>query len=432
MTEQEIRARINAGNASDADFDWLIDNGIDVNTLGPKGQEAYKARQAARQQTNNTPKKEATAEDLLAQQNPKDYINNLNEQGVSKADLRDNIPDNADYKDAIKGTDYDDSQSKNQSYKLRSIQDAYLAGDLDKSSRDYLIADTLSNFTRNLGRDMGNVAAAYSGGSVNNERDQSLWEQRNKGMAESALGAEQSNVEGSKEQRAAKKSNLEIDKGSMQLAPAKQLSAIANDPNQNPVARGAAMYASARMAGAELDTAALIATVGATAYSQIEKDAAAKKMSVTDYLAQAAATNPAINVAVNAGQRAYDSAADYFNKKGDYGVTASEARNGIIANRDISNADFMNAAQADAAELGIKIDPNLKLSVPNATPKQAVALKYLNERGFKDDFGNKLADNDIDEIMYILKTNPNISVKQALMNGHFRFKDQQLDYAGAK
>lgn len=284
MNEQEIRARINAGNASDADFDWLIDNGIDVSTLGPKGQEAYKARQAARSQANSTHKKEATAEDLLAQQNPKDYINNLNEQGISKADLRDNIPDNAQYKDAIKSTDYDDSQSKNQSYKLRSIQDAYLAGDLDKSSRDYLIADTLSNFTRNLGRDMGNVAAAYSGGSVNNERDQSLWEQRNKGMAESALGAEQSNVEGSKEQRAAKKSDLEIEKANKQLIPSRVMQDLASNPDTPWWAKGAANAMTAKYAGADIELSDIVATMVAQGGVELEREAAAEGKSTKEYV----------------------------------------------------------------------------------------------------------------------------------------------------
>lgn len=284
MNEQEIRARINAGNATDADFDWLIDNGIDVNTLGPKGQEAYKARQAARSQANSTPKKEVTAEDLLAQQNSKDYINNLNEQGISKADLRGHIPDNAQYKDAIKGTDYDDSQSKNQSYKLRSIQDAYLAGDLDKSSRDYLIADTLSNFTRNLGRDMGNVAAAYSGGSVNNERDQSLWEQRNKGMAESALGAEQSNVEGSKEQRAAKKSDLEIEKANKQLIPSRVMQDLASNPDTPWWAKGAANAMTAKYAGADIKLSDIAATIVAQGGVELEREAAAEGKSTQEYV----------------------------------------------------------------------------------------------------------------------------------------------------
>lgn len=284
MTEQEIRARINNKEATDADFDWLIDNKVDVNTLGPEGQKLYNARLAARQQAANTPKKEVTAEDLLAQQSSKDYINGLNEQGISKADLRNHIADNAQYKDAIKGTDYDDSQSKNQSYKLRSIQDAYLAGDLDKSSRDYLIADTLSNFTRNLGRDMGNVAAAYSGGSVNNERDQSLWEQRNKGMAESALGAEQSNVDNSREQREAQKSNLEIEKANKQLIPSRVMQDLASNPDTPWWAKGAANAMTAKYAGADIELSDVVTTMIAQGGVELEKEAAKEKKSVKEYV----------------------------------------------------------------------------------------------------------------------------------------------------
>lgn len=86
-------------------------------------------------------------------------------------------------------------------YKMRSILDAYNAGEIDKDSRDYLIIDTLSNFARNLGKDMGNVAAAYSGGTVDNERGTSLWDKRNAAMAQSAIEGEQTGVEGSREKR---------------------------------------------------------------------------------------------------------------------------------------------------------------------------------------------------------------------------------------
>lgn len=75
-------------------------------------------------------------------------------------------------------------------YKLRSIMDAYNEGLIDEKSRDYLIVDTLSKFARNTGKDLANVAAAYTGGSMNNDRESSIWEERNKAMAEKGIGAE--------------------------------------------------------------------------------------------------------------------------------------------------------------------------------------------------------------------------------------------------
>ena len=45
-------------------------------------------------------------------------------------------------------------------------------------NRDYLIADSIAKFLRNTGKDIGNVAAAYSGGTMNNDRETSLLEDR--------------------------------------------------------------------------------------------------------------------------------------------------------------------------------------------------------------------------------------------------------------
>ena len=84
-----------------------------------------------------------------------------------------------------------DKKAKQESkYKLRSIMDAYNEGLLDEKSRDYLIVDALSKFARNTGKDLGNLAAAYTGGSMNNDRESSIWEERNKAMAGKAIGAE--------------------------------------------------------------------------------------------------------------------------------------------------------------------------------------------------------------------------------------------------
>lgn len=83
-----------------------------------------------------------------------------------------------------------EEEKKKGKYRLRSIMDAYNEGLLDENSRDYLIVDALSTFARNTGRDLGNLAAAYTGGTVNNDRDTSIWEERNKAMAEKGIGAE--------------------------------------------------------------------------------------------------------------------------------------------------------------------------------------------------------------------------------------------------
>lgn len=95
-------------------------------------------------------------------------------------------------------------------YKLKSIFQAYADGDIDKSTRNYLIADTLGTFARNMGKDLGNVAAAYTGGTVNNERDTSIWDTRNQEMAKSAIESEKTGVRGSDTDFKARMNELQI------------------------------------------------------------------------------------------------------------------------------------------------------------------------------------------------------------------------------
>lgn len=85
--------------------------------------------------------------------------------------------------------------------------------------RDYLIADALATFARNTGKDLGNVAAAYSGGTVNNDRETSLLEKRNAQKAqaetEEQIGKEYANSRLGQE---LKSRGLDIDTQSGRLA----------------------------------------------------------------------------------------------------------------------------------------------------------------------------------------------------------------------
>ena len=50
--------------------------------------------------------------------------------------------------------------------------------------------DVIAKFVRNLGKDIGNIAAAYTGGTINNEREEPIWSKRNEEMAKKAINAE--------------------------------------------------------------------------------------------------------------------------------------------------------------------------------------------------------------------------------------------------
>lgn len=132
-------------------------------------------------------------------------------------------------------------------YRLRSIMDAYNEGTLDKESRDYLIVDALSKFARNTGKDLSNLAAAYTGGSQNNDRESGIWEERNKAMAEKGIGAEGNQFRandnydiGYKSQEAALESQqLANAKERIKMIPAKNFQEMANKlRGANPTAAG--------------------------------------------------------------------------------------------------------------------------------------------------------------------------------------------------
>lgn len=127
-------------------------------------------------------------------------------------------------------------------YKLRSIMDAYNEGLLDEKSRDYLIVDTLSKFARNTGKDLANLAAAYTGGSMNNDRETSIWEERNKAMAEKGIGAEGNKLRSEDNYDLNYQSQkLDLAKKRIQMVPAQNFQKAAENLRNSGNATGAAI-----------------------------------------------------------------------------------------------------------------------------------------------------------------------------------------------
>lgn len=104
--------------------------------------------------------------------------------------------DNEGYREKMISEGLTPEVDPEQKYKMKTIQQAYYDGDIDKDTRDYLLIDTFSKFARNMGKDIGNIAAAYSGGTVNNDRETSQWDARNEAMAQSGINAEQNQLKG--------------------------------------------------------------------------------------------------------------------------------------------------------------------------------------------------------------------------------------------
>lgn len=79
--------------------------------------------------------------------------------------------DNKSYLNALKENDIENPKHLGP----QSIMDAYYDGRLDRDSRNFYIADAISKFLRNTGRDVGNIGAQFSGGTIDNNRDEALW-----------------------------------------------------------------------------------------------------------------------------------------------------------------------------------------------------------------------------------------------------------------
>lgn len=94
--------------------------------------------------------------------------------------------------------DDDKDKDKNKKYKssMYGIIDAMKNGDIDPSTGVYFMLDALSKAARNTGIDIGNIGAQFSGGTVRNDYQDSLWNQRRSKMFENEMTSEINKQEG--------------------------------------------------------------------------------------------------------------------------------------------------------------------------------------------------------------------------------------------
>ena len=75
-------------------------------------------------------------------------------------------------------TTADKNAKKRYNQATMSIWDAYNNGLIDKETAGYFTVDALATLAKNLGRGIGNVGAQFSGGTIDQGHDTSMWEQR--------------------------------------------------------------------------------------------------------------------------------------------------------------------------------------------------------------------------------------------------------------
>ena len=94
--------------------------------------------------------------------------------------------------------DDDDKDKDKDKYKssMYGIIDAMKNGDIDPSTGVYFMLDALSKAARNTGIDIGNIGAQFSGGTVRDDYQDSLWNQRRSKMFENEMTSETNKQEG--------------------------------------------------------------------------------------------------------------------------------------------------------------------------------------------------------------------------------------------
>lgn len=115
--------------------------------------------------------------------------------------LRDQYSDDNDaYKAALAANGITPGNSTG---KVRGIQQAYYDGTIDKGTRDYMMADAIAKFARNTGRDIGNIGAQFTGGTINNNFETSDWNKRNEELFKQQTSAEAAGITNSDKEREA-------------------------------------------------------------------------------------------------------------------------------------------------------------------------------------------------------------------------------------
>ena len=107
--------------------------------------------------------------------------------------VTDDDDDDDDDDDKDKDKDKDNGKYKSSMY---GIIDAMKNGDIDPSTGVYFMLDALSKAARNTGIDIGNIGAQFSGGTVRDDYQNSLWSQRRDKMFENEMTSELNKQEG--------------------------------------------------------------------------------------------------------------------------------------------------------------------------------------------------------------------------------------------
>lgn len=144
---------------------------------------------------------------------------------------------------------------------MMSIWDAYNNGLIDKETAGYFTIDALATLAKNLGRGIGNVGAQFTGGSIDQSHDESMWDKRKNEIFSQELQGEAESIDNYT--NTMKKYNLNKASTVNEL-----LNTVKSDvdklDNDNP-AKIAYLALAAQMANGQIDGNTTLAGVGAKA-----------------------------------------------------------------------------------------------------------------------------------------------------------------------
>lgn len=210
------------------------------------------------------------AQNVSAASTPDDKVEKEMKIAQEKQDIIDNAIDEKPTVEAVTETETEESKPETEAKKkynksMMSIWDAYRNGLIDKNTAGYFTIDALANAAKNMGRSIGNVGAQFTGGSIDNGHDESMWDQRKDKIFNAELQGESESIDNY--ENTLKKYNLTKASTVNDL-----LSTVKKDidklDDNNPL-KVAYMALAAQMANGQIDGTTTLASTGGKAITSL-------------------------------------------------------------------------------------------------------------------------------------------------------------------
>lgn len=206
------------------------------------------------------------AKNVSAASTPEDKVNQEMKVAQEKQDIIDGATEEKPEVESVTENVTEESKPETEAKKkynksMMSIWDAYRNGLIDKDTAGYFTIDALANAAKNMGRSFGNVGAQFTGGSIDNGHDESMWDQRKDKIFNAELQGESESIDNY--ENTLKKYNLTKASTVNDL-----LSTVKKDidklDDSNPL-KVAYMALAAQMANGQIDGATTLASTGGKA-----------------------------------------------------------------------------------------------------------------------------------------------------------------------